>query len=179
MKIKFKNNEFDENENFDYSLEEYEEDELEEKQKYAHSIVEKKHILLFALPISFTSYTLTDKKLVYSRGFWVNKENEVALYKISDITYIRSLFQRFFGLGSIVIEINGNLSRDVTIKNIKNSREFKEALSDRVESEKINFDMRLTSTTGRYDTVAASDIDAQLAIPLISSHNGEYGDFFN
>lgn len=112
---------------------------------------ERKRWLFFALPFTFTKYTLTDRKLTVNEGLLVSKENEILLYRILDITYTRSLFQKLFGLGSITIESQDITSPTFVIKNIKNSRNFKEEISELVEKEKIRLRVRSGEVIGAND----------------------------
>lgn len=53
---------------------------------------------IFGLPLSFTIYTLTRKKLLIDTGFLNKKQEEVRLYRIEDVKVNRKLFQRLFGV---------------------------------------------------------------------------------
>lgn len=112
---------------------------------------ERKRWLFFALPFTFTKYTLTDRKLTVNEGLLVSKENEILLYRILDMTYTRSLFQKLFGLGSITIESQDITSPTFVIKNIKNSRNFKEEISELVEKEKIRLRVRSGEVISSHD----------------------------
>lgn len=91
---------------------------------------------LFGLPLSFTKYLLTDDKLYVETGFLNKKEEEVRLYRIMDMTLIRTLGERIFGLGTIHCCSADKSSPEFDIKRIKNSQEVKEMLSDMVEAER-------------------------------------------
>ena len=69
------------------------------------------------LPWTFTNYQFTKDKFTIKSGLFTKIEDDVRLYRITDIT----LRQTFRTLG------------DFTIQNIKNSREVKETLSDLIE----------------------------------------------
>lgn len=88
------------------------------------------------LPWSFTKYALTDEKLVVDIGFLNLTEYEVRLYRVININLKKSLGQRIFGLGTIHIDSNDHDLRSFDLKNIKNSDDVKELLSDQVEKER-------------------------------------------
>ncbi len=91
---------------------------------------------LFGLPLSFTVYTLTDTKLFIKTGLFNIKEEEIRLYRILDITLSRTLEERIFGLGTIHCCTADKTAPEVDIKRIKNCREIRTLLSDRVEEER-------------------------------------------
>lgn len=117
---------------------------MEEEKKTESGIVmrERKRWGFFGIPWTFTKYTLWTKKLVIEQGFFRSIENEVLLYRIVDITYSRGLFQKLFGLGTITVHAHDKTSPVVVIKNIKHSRDFKEAISEWVEKDRIRMKMR-------------------------------------
>ena len=91
---------------------------------------------LFGLPLSFTVYKLTEEKLLIETGFLSKKEEEIRLYRIMDMTLVRPLGQRLFGLGTIHLCTADKSAPEVDIKCIKQSREVKELLSDMVEAQR-------------------------------------------
>lgn len=98
---------------------------------------ERKRIVLFALPWTFTKYSLTSERLFIETGVFTKREDEVRLYRIMDISLTRSFWQRIFGLGTIRCCSADKTLKDFEIKNIKNSRNVKELLSDVIEKERM------------------------------------------
>ncbi len=91
---------------------------------------------IFGLPLSFTTYKLTEEKLFVETGFLSKNEEEVRLYRIMDLTLNRPLGQRIFGLGTIHCCTADKSTPEFDIKKIKNSRDVKNLLSDMVEKER-------------------------------------------
>lgn len=91
---------------------------------------------IFGLPLSFTVYTLTGDKLLIDTGFLNKKQEEVMLFRITDVTLERKLSQRIFGLGTIHCCSADKTTPEFDIKNIKNSMEIKELLSKEVFRER-------------------------------------------
>lgn len=85
------------------------------------------------LPWTFTIYELGDQKLIIKSGFLSQSQDEVRLYRILDLSLRRSLLQRIFGLGTIECHSVDKTMKNFEIKNIKNSEQVKEQLSDLVE----------------------------------------------
>lgn len=113
--------------------------------------IERKRWLLFALPLTFTKYTLTNRKLILNQGLLTSTEDEILLYRILDLTLSRNLVQKIFGLGTIIVEAQDKTDSILVIKNIKNSRQFKENLSRLVEQEKLRLRMRRGEIINDYD----------------------------
>lgn len=102
------------------------------------------------LPWSFTKYKLTEDRLFIETGFLNSVENEVRLYRILDLQLTRSLGQKIFGLGTIKVKSADKTLADFEIKNIKNSKEVKEQLSQLVENMRdkkrvVNREMMISS----------------------------------
>ena len=91
---------------------------------------------LFGLPWSFTKYCLTNEKLLMTTGALTQQEDEVRLYRITDITLKRTFRDRIWGVGSIHCCSGDKTSPEFNIKRIKRPIEVKEMLSDMVERER-------------------------------------------
>ena len=91
---------------------------------------------IFGLPLSFTTYKLTEEKLYIETGFLSKKEEEVRLYRIMDLTLNRPLGQRILGLGTIHCCTADKSTPEFDIKKIKDSRNVKNMISDMVEKER-------------------------------------------
>ena len=88
------------------------------------------------LPISFTKYRLSEDRLFINTGFFTLKEDEIRLYRILDIEFTATLYQRIFGIGTLRIKSSDKSAGNFEIKHIKKPRDVKEFLSKRVESER-------------------------------------------
>ena len=65
------------------------------------------------------------------------------MYRIIDMTLERSMFQRLFGVGTIKCDTVDRSTPVLLIKNVRDSRNVKELLSDAVEAERVR--KRVTS----------------------------------
>ena len=115
------------------------------------------------LPWSFTKYKLTEDRLFIETGFFNSIENEVRLYRILDLQLTRSLGQKIFGLGTIKVKSADKTLADFEIKNIKNSKEVKEQLSQLVEDMRdkkrvVNREMMINSDSDDEDDFSNDDI---------------------
>ena len=91
---------------------------------------------MFGLPWTFTTYTLTDSKLLIETGFLSKREEEVRLYRIMDVTLKRSFGERLFGLGTIHCCSADKSTPEFDILRIKRPGEIKDLLSDMIEEER-------------------------------------------
>ncbi|MCR5691401.1 MAG: PH domain-containing protein [Eubacterium sp.] len=88
------------------------------------------------LPWSFTVYELDEERLYIKTGFLNQKEDEVRLYRIMDVSLSRSLGQRIVGVGTIHCASADKTLGDFDIKSIKKPKEIKEKLSELVEAQR-------------------------------------------
>ncbi len=107
---------------------------------------ERKRWIFFGLPFTFTTYTLTPRKLVLARGLLTTLEDDILLYRVMDTSLRRSLWQKIFGLGTISVASSDHSHPELVIQNIRGAREFKELLDEQVEKERL----RVRFRTGEY-----------------------------
>ena len=91
----------------------------------------------FGLPLSFTRYSLSDDRLFVSEGFLNIRDDEILLYRVRDIDTRRSLWQRLFGVGTVVVASSDKSMPNLVLKNIKDPLFVKELIHRQVEETKI------------------------------------------
>lgn len=106
--------------------------DIEEEVKWS----EKKRWTLFGLPWTFTTYSLTESKILIDSGIVVLRQEEILLYRVLDITMTMNLFQRMFKLGTIRIRSADQSTPYLELKNIPNTKKVKNMLSKYVEAAK-------------------------------------------
>ena len=85
------------------------------------------------LPWTFTRYRLDKDCLYITTGFFNTKEDEIRLYRITDITMTRSLWQKLIHTGSIHCDSADQTMKNFDIKNIKKPGKTKKLLSNLIE----------------------------------------------
>lgn len=94
---------------------------------------DKKRIVFFGLPLSFTRYTLTPSKFLLETGFFRKKEDETRLYRITDVSMTRGFWERLFGLGTIQLLSSDTSTPKLLLKHIRRPKIVKEVLSQAIE----------------------------------------------
>ncbi|MBR1865337.1 MAG: PH domain-containing protein [Lachnospiraceae bacterium] len=88
------------------------------------------------LPLSFTKYALSEERLFIEQGFLSKREDEIRLYRIMDVSLVRSFGQRIVGVGTIHCCSADKTMGDFDIVSIKKPKEVKEQLSQLVEAQR-------------------------------------------
>lgn len=92
---------------------------------------DRKHFMWF--PISFTKYEIKNERLYQETGLFNTHYDELLLYRITDLCLKRSLAQKIFGTGTIVLSTKADSDKEVLLKNVNNSKEVKDLISHLVE----------------------------------------------
>ena len=117
---------------------------------------ERKRLLFFGLPFTFTVYEISDDTLTTKQGLLNTTENDCYMYKIQDVKINMSLLQRMFGIATITCYTGDVTDKELVLKNIKNAKEIKEYLLDASEKARI---ARRTIHTNRIDADGDIDLD--------------------
>lgn len=92
---------------------------------------DRKHFMWF--PISFTKYEIKNERLYQETGLFNTHYDELLLYRITDLCLKRSLAQKIFGTGTIILSTKADSDKEVLLKNIKNPKKVKDLISRLVE----------------------------------------------
>lgn len=111
------------------------------------------------LPLSFTKYRLTEDRLFRETGLLNTKEEEILLYRVRDLELRRSLGQRIFGVGSVIVHSSDTTTPTLELKSVKNPRDVKELLYRQVESCKDQRRMRTMEVVGEDEQTDMDDPD--------------------
>lgn len=103
---------------------------------------------VFGLPLSFTVYILTDKKLYVKRGFFNIREDNIDLYKVVDYTLLLPLGQRMFGCGSIKVVSHDAQAPTELIYSVKDARDVLKMFEKAVDDQRTAYNIRGTDMFG-------------------------------
>ena len=114
---------------------------------------ERKRILFFGLPWTFTKYNIKPSVITVDAGLFKIEENDCYMYKVQDVKLTATLLERMFGLGTIHCCSGDKTSPEFDILHIKDVRRVKDMLSDMVEEEraKKRIGTRELLDNGEYD----------------------------
>ena len=85
------------------------------------------------LPISFTIYSFSNNKFYLKKGIFNISSEEILLYRVLDLTFKQSLWQKIFGVGSVILTTADKSTPVLEIRNIKTPDRVRKALSTLVE----------------------------------------------
>ena len=114
---------------------------------------DKKHHL--GMPISFTTYSLSEDRLFRETGLLNRTYEEILLYRVRDISLTRTLGQMIFGVGTVIIHSSDKSSGTLEIQNIKSPKQVKELIHQLVEESKTRRRFRF----GEFDTISDDNED--------------------
>ena len=123
-------------------------EEDEDEVKYC----ERKRLLFFGLPWTFTKYTITPSMLTIDQGLLKTEENDCYMYKVQDVKLTTTLLERIFGLGT-----TGMFIGDLKLIHIRKSKEVKNYLLKASEAARMK-----RRTLNTLDIGAAQDLSDAL-----------------
>ncbi len=94
---------------------------------------ERKRWIFFGLPFTFTVYTVKEEVITVDTGFLSKEENDCYMYKVQDVTLKTSLWERIFGLGTIICYTGDTTSPQLNMVHIKNARAIKDFILEQSE----------------------------------------------
>ena len=92
---------------------------------------DRKHFMWF--PISFTKYEIKNERLYQETGLISTHYDELLLYRITDLCLKRTLAQKIYGTGTIILYTKADSDKEVLLKNIKEPKHVKDLISKLVE----------------------------------------------
>ena len=84
-------------------------------------------------PFSFTKYWVKNMRLYSQKGLLSTKYDEVLIYRVTDISLSRTLLQKIFGTGTIILTTRADTEKKVILENITKPIEVKDLLSSIIE----------------------------------------------
>ena len=116
---------------------------------------ERKRLLFFGLPWTFTKYLLKDEILTTSKGFFNTVINDCYMYKIVDVQLEKSLIEKMLGLGTVVCYTSDTTDKVLKISHVKHAEQIKNFILEKSEKMRMK---RRTLTTMSLNS-ETSDVD--------------------
>ena len=98
----------------------------------------------FGLPISFTKYSLSIERVFVQKGLLRTTYEQTMLYRVVDVKCSITIWQRFFGVGTVTIISNDKSEPEVVLQNIQNPIHVKEVIHHLVEAIRLKKDIKPT-----------------------------------
>lgn len=98
---------------------------------------ERKRLLFFGLPWTFTKYTITPSTLTINQGLFNTVENDCYMYKVQDVKLTTSLMERIFGLATITCYTGDVTNPEIKLIHIKNAKNIKTFLLKASETARL------------------------------------------
>lgn len=89
---------------------------------------ERKRILFFGLPWTFTKYIITEDMVTVDSGFFKTVEDDCYMYKVQDVKLTATLPERMFGLGTITCYTGDVTHQILVLSHVKHAKEIKNYL---------------------------------------------------
>ena len=103
----------------------------------ATELKEKKRWLFFGLPFTFTTYTVKENVLTVNSGFLKKVESDCYMYKIQDVELVSTLFERMFGLGTVICYTGDTTDPKLPLTHIQNARAVKDFILEMSEAARL------------------------------------------
>lgn len=94
---------------------------------------ERKRVLFFGLPWTFTKYTIGQEMLTINTGLLKTEENDCYMYKVQDVKMTTTLLERMFGLATVICYTGDVTHPQISLIHIKNAKEIKSFILEAAE----------------------------------------------
>lgn len=98
---------------------------------------ERKRLLFFGLPWTFTKYTITADMITTDSGLLRTEENDCYMYKVQDVKLTATLIERIFGLATIICYTGDVTNPQLSLVHIKHAKEIKNYLLKASEAARL------------------------------------------
>ncbi len=98
---------------------------------------ERKRWVFLGLPFTFTKYTIKEDGITINSGLLKSYENDCYMYKVQDVEHTSTLFEKMFGLGTVICYTGDTTHPQLVLEHIKHSKEVKNYILETSEKARI------------------------------------------
>lgn len=99
--------------------------------------VERKRLLFFGLPFTFTKYIVKEDIITIDSGLLKTIENDCYMYKVQDVQHTATLIEKMFHLGTVVCHTGDTTHPQLILSHIRNSKAIKEFILQQSEEARL------------------------------------------
>lgn len=114
---------------------------------------ERKRILFFGLPWTFTKYTITPSFITVKKGFFSTTEDDCYMYKVQDVKLTTSFMERLCRVSTVVCYTGDVTDQTLTLTHVRHGKEIKAYLL------KISEEARIRRRTLNTQDISAHGVD--------------------
>lgn len=110
--------------------------------------IERKRLLFFGLPWTFTKYTVREEMITVNTGLLSTRENDCYMYKVQDVELSATLWERIFKMGTVICYTGDTTNPKLYIEHVRNAKSIKDFILEASEEARRK---RRTMNTLRID----------------------------
>ena len=120
---------------------------------------EKKRVLFFGLPWTFTKYEVREDMITITKGLVNTTENDCYMYKVQDVQLKSSLWEKIFSLGTVVCYTGDTTNPVLLLEHIRNARVIKNYILEASEEARLKRRVLATMDIGSEDSILQQEND--------------------
>lgn len=118
--------------------------------------VERKRILFFGLPWTFTKYIINEEFLTVDTGLFRTTEEDCYMYRIQDVKQTTTLMERMVGVSTLTCYTGDVTTPEIVLKHIRHGKDIKTFILHASEASRIK---RRTLSTIDIGAHGMDDVD--------------------
>ena len=118
--------------------------------------VERKRILFFGLPWTFTKYIINEEFLTVDTGLFRTTEEDCYMYRIQDVKQTTTLMERIVGVSTLTCYTGDVTTPEIVLKHIRHGKDIKTFILHASEASRIK---RRTLSTIDIGAHGMDDVD--------------------